>query len=112
MKKDEDHRPSIQVIDLSAMCLLDALWEIERRPQLWLSEPDITNLHSFIDGWNFGRQDKDDQQLIGDFDAFVAHKFNEGSSTSGWCKHIVLHAGDADSLDTFFNILREYTAQT
>ena len=104
----------INVIDLRKLNLSQALAEIERRPTMWLAKPNITCLSSFINGWIVGRNKTADEQLLSEFNTFVATKFDEGSSTIGWCNVIIKHYGEGDEEDTlqpFFNLFREFTHQ-
>ena len=104
----------INVIDLRKLNLSEALAEIERRPTMWLAKPNITCLSSFINGWIVGRNKTADEKLLLEFNTFVATKFNESSSTIGWCNMIIKHYGQSDEEDTlqfFFNLFREFTYQ-
>jgi len=52
----EDYSVSqVKVIDLRKKTLIESLYEIEKRPLMWLSENNIFSLKSFINGWIVGR---------------------------------------------------------
>ena len=108
----EDYRSLIKVTDLRQMHLEDALWEIEKKPHMWLNKSDIFHLNSFINGWLVGRNSEADEQLMNHFDVFVVKRFDQGNSTLGWCSHIVSGEGEQDSLNSFYKVFREYVSQS
>lgn len=99
----------IAAIDLRRLTLVEALLEIEKRPVLWLQEIDISNLRSFVSGWIVGRRDSSDEQLMHEFQEFVARELCE-SSALGWCRIIRKHRGDNNALVSFFELLRSFLA--
>ena len=108
MENNEYSVGQIKVVDLRQKSLVDALSEIKERPWLWLNENNISSLKSFLNGWIVGKNCKADEQLLSDFDCFVVKKFNEETSTCGWCNIIIKHCGKEDTLVSFFNVFAEY----
>ncbi len=108
MKYSEYSESMINVIDLRTKILLEALFEIEKRPSMWLAENNIECLKYFINGWVVGRNEKEDEQMLKEFDQFIVDKFYEGKSTLGWCSIILKHCGEANSLDSFYRCFKQY----
>jgi len=106
--KDDYSVSQINVVDLRQKTLVESLYEIEKKPWMWLSINDILSLKSFINGWIVGRNEKSDEQLLEDFDRFVVNEFNEGTSTLGWCTLVIKHCGEHDSLKSFYNLFHKY----
>ncbi|ABC29877.1 hypothetical protein HCH_03112 [Hahella chejuensis KCTC 2396] len=108
MEKDPRDTYPINVINLRDKPLLEALFEVEKRPWLWLQNHDLPCLMSFVNGWVVGRNDAKDDKLLTAFDLFVAKELDEGSSTVGWCNMILKHFGEQDAIAAFFRLLRQF----
>lgn len=108
MKYNQYSVSQINVIDLRQKTLLEALFEIEKRPSMWLTQSNIECLSSFINGWIVGRNEKVDEQLLKEFDQFIVNKFHEKDSTLGWCSLIIKHSKESNSLDSFYKLFKQY----
>ena len=110
--EDDDYCVSqIKVINLRQKTLIESLYEIEKRPCMWLSENDILCLRSFINGWIVGRNEASNDQFLEYFDRFVVSEFNEEASTLGWCELILKHGEGEDSLKLFYRLFHKYMEQ-
>lgn len=91
--------------------LLKLLFEIEKRPQLYIGNTDLTCLSHFLSGYCFAKaEDNNDcwKWLNGDFRAFLAEKYNDKRSYN-WARLIIENEADGNSTDAFFRLLHEYT---
>jgi hypothetical protein len=101
-------------LDESIYDLLDA---IRKMPGLYVCEPSIFRLHSFINGHNsglgrvgFALRDGEDFHRFHDW---VARRLGFAESTSGWCNMIRDKSeSDANAFKRFFVLLDEFRKES
>ncbi|MBW4518185.1 MAG: hypothetical protein KME16_00435 [Scytolyngbya sp. HA4215-MV1] len=96
------------------MELYDLLQAIEKRPAMYLGQPSITQLSSFLAGYFFARRqlgisETEQEQRFSEFQAWIEKKFNLNSSQS-WDEAIRGFAQDEPSaLSQFFALFNEFS---
>lgn len=100
---------AIIAIDLRNKNFLEALAEIKARPRLWLTANNLICLESFISGWVIGRCDSFAQELLHDFDRYVAHYFEYHQTTMNSFSVIRAQCEpEEDSLTMFYELFECY----
>ena len=90
--------------------LLDFLFEIEKRPPLFIGSKDIHHLSHFLTGYCMAKQEIDSgygRWLLDDFRIFLANKYNDSRSFN-WAMLIHENEENGDSTDAFFILLHEF----
>lgn len=93
----------------------DLVETIRARQRMYIDEPRISSLRSFIDGFTFALHInhiklEDETIPFWFFYEWVSHHYNWGESTAGWC-HIILKENKGDeeeSLKVFFDLYDEF----
>jgi hypothetical protein len=93
--------------------LYDLLHNIQKRPAMYLGEPSISHLRTFLAGYffarhQFGESETDQEKQFSDFQAWVQQKFKITSSQS-WDKVILFYSQDEyKALEQFFALFTEF----
>ena len=88
---------------------------IERRPSMYLGQPSISNLRSFLSGYFFARRELDqpptqDEKKFSEFQTWIKSKYRISSDQS-WDKAILVFSEDENSaLLEFFKLFEEFSA--
>jgi hypothetical protein len=106
--------PTLQELDES---IYDVLEHIRKRPGMYIVEPSIYRLHSFIVGYTcgLGRVGFMPRDGIGfhRFHDWVAHRLGFAESTSGWVNMIRdKSTSDAEAFQRFFTLLDEFKKES
>ena len=94
--------------------LYDLIRNIERRPAMYLGQPDLSHLGSFLSGYFFARRqlgvlETEQEQKFSEFQAWIERKFNISSGQS-WETIILLSSPDEPSaLKQFFILFNEFS---
>ena len=93
--------------------LYDIIRKIEKRPAMYLGQPSITHLQSFLAGYFFARHqlgevETEQEKHFANFDPWIQEKFKITSSQS-WDKIILFFSQDErQALDLFFELFNEF----
>ncbi|KOR34205.1 hypothetical protein AM228_25370 [Planktothricoides sp. SR001] len=93
--------------------LYDIIRKIEKRPAMYLGQPSITHLQSFLAGYFFARHqlgevETEQEKQFANFDPWIQEKFKITSSQS-WDKIILFFSQDErQALDLFFELFNEF----
>lgn len=93
--------------------LYDLIRNIEKRPAMYLGQPDITHLSAFLSGYFFARRQSGipetlQEQQFSEFQAWVEQRFNV-SYSQPWEKIIRYFSSDeTTSLRDFFVLFNEF----
>jgi hypothetical protein len=94
--------------------LYDLIRNIQKRPAMYLGQPSIIHLRTFLAGYFFARhqlgqpETKQEQHFSG-FQAWIQQRFNVASSQS-WDKVILFFSQDEQkALDQFFELFDEFS---
>lgn len=93
--------------------LYDLIRNIEKRPAMYLGQPDISHLSAFLSGYFFARRQSGipttlQEQQFSEFQAWVERKFNV-SYSQPWEKVIRFFSPDETaSLQQFFVLFNEF----
>jgi hypothetical protein len=98
------------------MEIYNLLHAIEKRPAMYLGQPSITQLSSFLAGYFFARRqlripETEQEQQFSEFQSWIEQKFNLSSSQS-WDQIILANSQDKQSALTQFFILFNEFANT
>ncbi|MBC7971079.1 MAG: hypothetical protein H7Z11_13335 [Verrucomicrobia bacterium] len=94
--------------------LYDLLHNIQKRPAMYLGEPSISHLRTFLAGYffarhQFGEPETDQEKQFSNFQAWVQQKFKLTSSQS-WDKVILFYSQDEHkALEQFFALFTEFS---
>jgi hypothetical protein len=94
--------------------LYELIRNIEKRPAMYLGQPSITHLQSFLAGYFLARQQLDipeteQEHHFSEFQVWIQQKFNIGSSQS-WDKVILFFSQDEQTaLKQFFILFNEFS---
>ncbi|MCU0565737.1 MAG: hypothetical protein MUF49_03975 [Oculatellaceae cyanobacterium Prado106] len=94
----------------------DLIHNIEKRPALYLGQPTITHLGTFLAGYNFARRQlgipqTEQEQRFSEFQEWIEQKFKVRSSQS-WEKIILFYSQDEFSaLKFFFTLFHEFSQE-
>ena len=93
--------------------IYDLLGWIRKKPGLYIVEPSIYRLHSFLTGYDAGLGHAGfilrDEADFHRFHDWVAHRLGFGESTSGWVNMIRdKSASDAEAFQRFYVFLDEF----
>ncbi len=94
--------------------LYDLIHNIEKRPAMYLGQPSITHLRSFLAGYffacrQFGLPETEQEQKFTEFQPWIQQKFNIDSSQS-WDKIILFFCQDEQiALQQFFKLFAEFS---
>jgi hypothetical protein len=95
--------------------LYDLLSNIQKRPAMYLGEPSICHLRTFLAGYFFARQqmgkvETDQEKHFSNFQVWIQQKFKITSSQS-WDKIILFYSQDEHkALEQFFDLFTEFSA--
>ncbi len=93
--------------------LYDLIRNIQKRPAMYLGEPSITHLQTFLAGYFFARHqlgepDTEPEKHFAHFQTWIQQKFNITSSQS-WDKIILFFSQDEHkALELFFELFDEF----
>jgi hypothetical protein len=93
--------------------LYDLIHAIEKRPALYLGQPDLTHLSAFLSGYFFARRQSEipetlQEEKFSEFQAWIERKF-EVNYSQPWEKIIRFFSPDeATSLQQFFILFNEF----
>jgi len=93
--------------------LYDIIRNIQKRPAMYLGQPSITHLQSFLAGYfvarhQLGEAETDQEKHFANFDTWIQEKFKIKSSQS-WDKIILFFSQDErQALDLFFELFNEF----
>ncbi len=105
-----EYQPLIEIKNIYELINL-----IRPRLGMYIGENTITAMRSFLFGYGFAlevhkikRESEEPDFAL--FHDFVANKYNEESSTAGWCNLILKHNENDQkkSLEVFFNLVEEF----
>lgn len=93
--------------------ILQKLFEIKKRPELYINKKSLKYLRMYISGY-LQRQYEIDNSYRTPFDGFssyVNEKYNYGSNALDWERILHFVIGDDEkAFDVFFELLEEYIA--
>lgn len=91
--------------------ILKKLRDIQRRPQLYLAEPTLLCLKTFLDGYALREYEQNgdrDCAMLDGLQEYIARKYQEKLAIS-WASIISRHsASEEEAFSTFFVLLEEY----
>jgi hypothetical protein len=93
--------------------LYDLLRNIQKRPAMYLGEPSISHLRTFLAGYFFARHqlgepETEQEKQFSNFQAWIQQKFKISSSQS-WDKIILFYSQDEHkALEQFFVLFTEF----
>jgi hypothetical protein len=96
--------------------LYDLIANIQKRPAMYLGQPSITHLRTFLSGYLFARRQFDTPQTeqekqFSNFQTWIQQKFNITSNQS-WDKIILFFSQDEQTaLKQFFELFNEFASQ-
>jgi hypothetical protein len=96
--------------------IYDLLEWIHRRPGIWIAQPELVRVYSFIGGYEaaLGRQRLALRSVAPEFRGFhdwIAQRLGYGESTSGWYNMIRGRcSSEREAFDRFYELLAEFRA--
>lgn len=93
--------------------LYDLIRDIQKRPAMYLGQPSISHLYTFLAGYFFARRhlgeaETDQEKHFSNFQTWIQQKFRITSSQS-WGKIILFFSQDENqALEYFFELFGEY----
>jgi hypothetical protein len=89
--------------------LCHQVFEMEKRPLLWIGEENILFLERFISGYIFGSQIDSDKKASIDFTHWVKKRLNSKDSL-GWAKTLLsgCEGSHKEAMRLYFSLFREY----
>lgn len=94
--------------------LYDLIRNIQKRPAMYLGQPSISHLRTFLAGYFFaryqlGQTETEQEKQFSDFQAWVQQQFKVTSSQS-WDKIILFFSQDEQkALESFFELFDEFS---
>ena len=94
--------------------LYDLIRNIQKRPAMYLGQPSITHLRSFLSGYFFARHqlgasETDQEKHFDNFQTWIQQKFKITTSQS-WDKIILFFSQDEQkALEQFFELFDEFS---
>lgn len=91
--------------------VLKKLREIQARPSLYLAQPTLAHLKSFIDGYalrEYELNGNSDCAILDGFQKYVEQKFGEKLAISWACIISKNSESESKAFATFFKLLEEY----
>ena len=93
--------------------ILQKLFEIKKRPELYLGKKTLPYLNMYISGYLHRQYEIDNSYRtpLEGFSAYVNEKYNYGSNALDWERILHFVIGDDEkAFDVFFELLEEYIA--
>lgn len=94
--------------------ILDKLREIRLKPRIYLAEPTVIFLKTFIDGYAIRERELNgdaDCEMLEGFQRYVENKYQEKLSIS-WATIISKHCeSEEETFSVFFDLLDEYVKE-
>ena len=93
--------------------LINLLYEIKKKPAIYIGEMSITKLSMFLGGyhyayWELGIAQSGDDQLLEAFQGWIQTRFNVQISQS-WNNIILFHSPNAqEAFENFYELLNEF----
>lgn len=92
--------------------IVDLIFEIEKRPALYISKNYLSCLKAFLDGFSFGNSFASnkiyDFKILNNFQLWIEEKYRI-TSTQSWVDIIMFYSTDEnDALYNFFDLFREF----
>lgn len=89
------------------------IFEVKRRPTLYLTDDSINSLNSFLTGWM--TRDVNtiiDLDIINQFQIWIQNKYNQDGGEKGWCSIILFYSVNGHTaLKRFFELFDDFISQ-
>lgn len=97
--------------------LFETLQKIKQRPGMYLGQPSITALFTFISGYEFAREElgipltQSEENFHRNFQLWLQKRF-EIQTVNSWAKIILFYSrSEQEAFDYFFELLTEFSQQ-